>query len=71
MKRSTAWLIGAALLSISCAFQIMALVRYVDRSPDDNVGLGLFIAAAIGFAIAAIGFSVQWRKAKIEEEHEK
>jgi hypothetical protein len=68
MKRSTAWLIGAALLSISCVLQIIALVRYADRSPDDTVALGLFIAAAIGFAIAAIGFSIQWRKAKMEEE---
>jgi hypothetical protein len=71
MKRSTVWLIGTALLSISCILQIIALVRYSDRSPDDNVGLGLFIAAAIGFAIAAIGFSIQWRKAKTEEEREK
>ena len=62
MKRSTAFL-GAALCS-SAGFvaQAIGLARYVGRLPDDWVGVGLYGATLIAFAIGATGFSIRWRK---------
>ena len=64
MKRPTGLLTVAVCLTVACILQGVGLARYVTRLPHDWVGIGLYIAAAVGFAIAAIGFFIQWKKYK-------
>jgi len=52
--------------SIACILQAIGLYRYINRLPDDWLGIGLFITTLIIFAIAAIGFFMKWRKTKKE-----
>ena len=60
-------LIATVCSAIACLLQIILLLRYLDRLPDDWVGIGLYAAAIVAFAIGAIGFYIQWRKQKQEE----
>jgi hypothetical protein len=70
MKKSTGYFIGAACLAVASILQVVGLARYVDRMPDDWVGIGLYIATIIGFLFAGAGFSIQWRKEKRKEDSE-
>ena len=63
-KKSTGLLIVTVCLAIAVILQAIGLARYVDRLPDDWVGVGLYSAALVGFAIAAISFFIQWQKGK-------
>ena len=63
-KTSTRLLIVAVCLAIAVILQATGLARYVDRLPDDWVGVGLYSAALVGFAIAAVSFFIQWQKEK-------
>jgi hypothetical protein len=60
-------LIGAVANGVACLLQIVGLVRYVGRLPGDRVGIGLYVATAIAFALGAFGFYARWRKGKREE----
>ena len=55
-------LLGAAASAVACLLQIIGLVRYVGRLPDDWVGIGLYVVSAIAFAVGALGFYVRWRR---------
>jgi len=68
VKRSTTLLIAAFCLVIACVLQAVFLARYVGRLPHDWVGIGLYSAALIGFALAATGFLIQWRRQKRVED---
>ena len=60
-------LIGAVANAVACLLQIVGLVRYAGRLPDDRVGIGLYVATAIAFALGAFGFYARWKKGKREE----
>ena len=69
MRRSTMLLIAAFCLSIAFILQAVFLARYVGRFPHDWVGIGLYCAALIGFALIVVGFLIQWRRQKRLEKH--
>ncbi len=70
MKKSTGFFIGAACLMVVSILQVVGLARYISRLPDDWVGIGLYIATIIGFLLAGMGFTIQWRQEKCKEEPE-
>ncbi len=70
-NRSTRLLFVALCLTIACILQAIALARYVGRLPDDWVGIGLYSAALVGFAVAAIGFFIQWQSEKDVEKRQR
>jgi hypothetical protein len=55
-------LVGAICLAVACALQIVGLIRYVGRLPADWVGIGLYIASIIAFAVAALAFYIRSRR---------
>ena len=55
-------LIMSVAASIACILQIIGLIRYIGRLPEDYVGISLFSITAVAFAIVSIGFFIQWRK---------
>lgn len=61
------FVIGAVANAVLCLLQIVGLVRYVGRLPGDRVGIGLYAATAIAFALSAFGFYARWKKGKSEE----
>jgi hypothetical protein len=66
-KRST-YFLGAALCALAgFAVQAVGVARYVSRSPDDWVGIGLYSATLVAFGIAALGFFVRWRQGRRAE----
>lgn len=58
---------AAAFSTSACILMVVGAARYVDRLPRDWVGIGLYIAAAVGFAAAAFGFYVNSRREKAGE----
>jgi hypothetical protein len=60
-------LIAAVCSAIASLFQIIGLVRYLGRLPDDWIGIALYIVTIVAFALGAIGFYIQWRKQKQED----
>lgn len=61
MKRTrNLWLAAAAVLA--CIFQVIGLVRYVSRLPDDWVGITLYAVSIAAFALVALGFYLQTRR---------
>ena len=52
---------------IACILQSIALVRYLNRLPDDWVGIVLYGVTAIAFGVIAAGFFIQWNKEKRKE----
>lgn len=70
MKKSAGFFMGAACLVIASILQVIGLARYINRLPDDWVGIGLYIATIIVFLLAGTGFSIQWRKEKRKEDSE-
>ena len=55
-------LLGAVASAVACLLQLVGLVRYVRRLPDDWVGIGLYAVTALAFAAGALGFYVRWRR---------
>ena len=70
MKRSTTFIIMTLALPIAIILQVIGLTRYAGRLPDDWVGIGLYSATLGGFALAAVGFLIQWRKQRRVEKGE-
>jgi len=64
ISKSTSFLIAGVCLAGACLLQGIGLARYVARLPHDWVGIGLYIAAVVGFAFAAVGFCLGWRGGK-------
>jgi hypothetical protein len=56
------YLIAAVIAVIACTVQIVGLLRYIDRLPEDWVGIGLYIITIVAFALVAFGFYVQSQK---------
>ena len=71
MKKSSRKLFIALCLTAACILEAIVLLRLIDRLSDEWVGIGIYSAALVAFAIAAIGFYIQWHreKAKEEEQH--
>jgi NADH:ubiquinone oxidoreductase subunit K len=66
-KTYRGYLIGAVIMLIAAALQLIGFLRYLDRLPDDLVGLGLYIVTIIALVISAFGFYIQWRGKSQEE----
>jgi len=66
MEKSEAkgWLLGAVAAAIACLLQVVTLLRYVRRLPDDTVGIVIYCVTVVAFALAAIGFLIRWKKEK-------
>ena len=66
MKTTTPkmWLMAAICSLIACLLQIIGLVRYLNRLPEDRVGIGLYIVTIVAFAIGAVGFYIRWQGEK-------
>lgn len=67
MKKSNpkSWLIGAVALTCACIFQVIGLIRYVDRLPGDRLGIVLSVITIVALALAAFGFLIRWNKEKV------
>jgi len=57
-------LIGAICFSIGFIFQLYGTIRYIGRLPEDYIGIVIYSATTVFFAIAAIGFFINYRKNK-------
>jgi hypothetical protein len=55
-------LIASIVSAIACIFQIIGLVRYIGRIPDDWIGIVLFGITAVAFAIISLVLFIQWRQ---------
>ena len=60
-------LIAAMCSVIACLFQLIGLVRYLGRLPDDRIGIALYVVSIVAFALGAFGLYIQWRKSKQAE----
>jgi len=58
MDKSKSWLIGAICFAIGFIFQLYGTIRYVGRLPDDYIGIVIYSATTVFFAIAATGFLI-------------
>ena len=61
-KRSTGLLVMGVSSTIAFILSAIALARYVDRLPDDLVGVVLYSITLVLFAILAFGSYIRWRK---------
>ena len=57
-------LIAAVIFAFVCLFEIVSLLRYLERLPGDRLGVGMHIVGIALFALAAILFYIQWRREK-------
>lgn len=67
-KESRHALIMAMALTIACILQLYGTLRYVNRLPDDTVGVTLYIVVTILFAILATVHFFRWGKLKNKAE---
>ena len=68
--KSRRFLITSVAAAIACILQVIALLRYVRRLPDDWVGIVIYTVTMIAFALVAIGFFIRWKKGKQRESRE-
>ncbi len=61
-SRSRGFVIASVIAVVACVLQIIGLLRYIERLPNDWVGIGLYVVTIIAFALVAFGFYVQARK---------
>jgi len=61
-RKSKGLLIAGFSALTACVLQIMGLIRYLGRLPEDWVGISLYIATIVAFLTVALGFFIQWRK---------
>ena len=61
-------LVLAAVAALACILQVVGLVLYLNRLPDDWVGIGLYITTIVAFALVAAGFYTQWRRQKAGDD---
>ena len=64
MEKSKSWLIGTVCFAIGFIFQLYGTIRYIGRLPDDYIGIAIYSATTVFFAIAAIGFFANYRGIK-------
>ncbi len=53
---------------IAASLQMIGLIRYVGRLPDDRVGIALYIVTIIAFLLAAIYYFTKWRRSISNKE---
>ena len=56
--------VAAIFMAIMGVLQIVGLVRYLDRLPEDWIGIGLYILTIIAFVVASFGFYTKGRTEK-------
>ncbi|MFC1861315.1 hypothetical protein ACFLYL_03470 [Chloroflexota bacterium] len=56
------FLIGMVITAMACILQVIGLVRYLQRLPDDWVGIGLYGTTIVALVIVTFGFYVQWKR---------
>ena len=47
------------LAAVAAIFQIIGLVRYVNRLPDDWIGITLYAITLVAFVLVSIGSFIQ------------
>jgi tellurite resistance protein TehA-like permease len=62
--KKRALLIASIAAALAFVFQIIGLIRYIGRLPDDWVGIVLYSITIIAFACASLGFYIQWNRHK-------
>jgi hypothetical protein len=67
MRSAKGWLFGAVCFTVGFALQVIVIARLACRLSHDWVGLGLYGASAVLFAICAFGFYIQYRKERQKE----
>ena len=70
MKSTKGWLYAALCSTIVAMLWGIGAGRLVAGSPRDTVGIGLYSAALVAFAAAAIGFYIRWRRERLKGERE-
>ncbi len=60
MKESTRLLIWGWSAAIATIIQIIALIRYMDRDPDDWIGVTLFGVVAVLLATTSAVAFIRW-----------
>ncbi len=53
------------LAAIAAIFQMIGLIRYINRLPDDWIGIALYAITLVAFVLVSIGSFIQARQ-KIE-----
>jgi len=66
--KSKGLVIAAIFSVVACLFQIIGLIRYLSRLPDDWIGIALYIVTIVAFLLGAVGFYIQWRKQEHSEK---
>ena len=59
-----ALLIASIAAALAFIFQVIGLVRYIGRLPDDLIGIVLYSVTIVAFACISLGFFVQWNRQK-------
>ena len=67
MKTSTHYLIGLTIFTLATVLEGVGIMRYMQRVPDDNVGITLFVVTMVAFALGAVGFFFKWVKERQDE----
>jgi uncharacterized membrane protein YhhN len=62
--KKRALLIASIAAALAFVFQIIGLIRYIGRLPDDRVGIVLYSITIIAFACTSLGFYIQWNRHK-------
>ena len=62
VDKAKGFLIGALFASLACVLQVVGLIRYLGRLPEDWVGIALYCISIVALAAAAIGFYIQWER---------
>jgi hypothetical protein len=53
-------LVFAICLTVAFVLQLYGTIRYINRLPDDKVGVTLYVATTALFAVLAVVNYVQW-----------
>jgi hypothetical protein len=61
-SRSRSYRLASLIAIIACILQIIGFLRYVERLPEDWVGIGLYLVTIVALALVAFGFYIQSRK---------
>lgn len=61
-------LIMAISAAVAFILQLIGIIRYIGRLPDDTVGIVIYIITAALFAIAAFWYYIQWEKSQNKQQ---
>jgi ABC-type transport system involved in cytochrome bd biosynthesis fused ATPase/permease subunit len=61
------FLVGV-LSAVACILQITGLVRYLNRLPDDRLGISLYVITIVAFALVSIEHFHRWKKERSMEK---